>query len=135
MIALIFLFADTLGLMLLPKLAALFGGCVQFWIVRPISVLYRTLRADGSRNDLGVRLALLYPPACDGVPHLCFRTLPLRLEYQTRLGASWVRFQIAENGSGALLRALSKRFENFGPGFSELGPSEQGGKTPAFVEH
>ena len=28
MLAIIFIFADTLGLMLLPKLAALFGGCV-----------------------------------------------------------------------------------------------------------
>ena len=27
-LAIIFVFADTLGLMLLPKLAALFGGCV-----------------------------------------------------------------------------------------------------------
>ena len=49
--------------------------CLQFWIVHPISVLYRTLRADGSRNDLGVRLALLCSPACDRVPLLRFRTL------------------------------------------------------------
>ena len=97
--------------------------CLQFWIVRPTSVLYRTLRADGSRNDLGVRLALLCSPECDGVPLLCFRTLATEAGISNETWGIMGPFEMAENSYRGLLRTLSQLLRTLAKGSETFVPT------------
>ena len=101
-------FHRYIGLILLPSLPPCSVDVFAIWDCFAIFAFYRTLRADGSRNDLGVRLALLCSPTCAGVPLLCFRILAPEAGISNETWAIMGSFQIAENGHRGLLRALSQ---------------------------